>query len=134
MAVSPYHWLLNVPLGLRTMRKIALAAFIVLSFAACSERAPPPSRSCFEATEESDQTPMIKEVLGDARRRSAWSCDEAGAQCQSSASSHPDGSIVVIVEFALLDTASGQCAFLPGGFEGHVYDAEGNFVRTIPGL
>ena len=122
---------LNTALGLRAMRAHLL---VVLALCACSDRQPLTTRACFEATEQVAQTPLGEKVLADARMRSAARCDGAQEQCHFRVSVHPDGTMGVFVQFALLNIETGECMYPIGGHEGHQYDAQGRFTHTMPGL
>ena len=60
-------------------------------------------------------------------------CGAAEEQCEFTLSGKASGEVIVHVEFFEQDQRTGDCLQYPGGFEAHVYDANGKYIETLSG-
>lgn len=112
-----------------------LLLVVVLVMVGCSRAPSGPVPVCFPARPSAAQLDAVQQkALSESERRAAVHCSRKDTQCGYSVVTHAGGEIGVMVSFAMPDPASGKCTQAIGGWHVDVYDEDGNFLRTNPGL
>lgn len=111
-----------------TTRFAALCAAMTL--AACIRQEP--HVACFKLDSLNELSQAEKKALAHTKKDSESDCKQTDVQCAFKVFKSKDGKIVVGTSHAIVQ--DGRCVWPIGDTGTDVYDANGNFLSTVPGL
>ena len=112
----------------------ALLIFFVATLVSCTQQQNEPLKPCFGLIDKSGFTSAHYKAFQNSLKLHAKSCSAPGVECGYKVTRNKENQLLVNTGYFYRMPETFECVQPIGGYQIDVYDASGNFLRSVPGL